>query len=353
MKHKKLTIGLSLLLLSLSCTSTAYSIWQFVEKGGLVVEKNNIPLYMDDIFENYDFRVKDYTGDSEFQLLGGFNSNFYYHDGASSQDELHNRPNPVFKTYESGGTTTYYLESLFISEPDAFIYVPYPKVFASDESDKDYFHVSLPRGCFTIAGENHLNETVTLEIASSSDIYLENVKDADVKVVSGDIPNAETQFLKFKHPGCFDLSFTVSGTGNNPTYTVSCSPVFPEFSCSPVFPESSNNSYFIDIFDQDLTEYYSQTIKGENGEGVMCINHSTPSNANLLYSTTIAYDDIYTSSGVTTLSNVSFFDLESTTNVSFSDILKKYDVFDHVTKQQVTEDSKIYKNYVFYIQAKA
>lgn len=343
MKHKKLTIGLSLLLLSLSCTSTAYSIWQFVEKGGLVVEKNNFPLYMDDIFENYDFRVKDYTGNSEFQLLGGFNSNFYYHDGASSQDELHSRPNPVFKTYESEGTTTYYLESLFISEPDAFIYVPYPKVFASDKSDKDYFHVSLPRGCFTIAGENHLNETVTLEIASSSDIYLENVKDADVKVVSGDIPNAATKFLKFKYPGCFDLSFTVSNTGNNPTYTVSC---------SPVFPESSNNSYFIEIFDQDLTEYYSQQIKGENGGEVMCINHSTPSNANPLYSTTIAYDDIYTSSGVKTLSDVSFFDLKST-NVSFSDILKKYDVFDHVTKQQVTEDSEIYKNYVFYVQEKS
>ncbi len=342
MKHKKLTIGLSLLLLSLSCTSTAYSIWQFVEKGGLVVEKNNFPLYMDDIFENYDFRVKDYTGDSEFQLLGGFNSNFYYRDGTSSQDELHSRPNPVFKTDESGGTTTYYLESLFISEPDAFIYVPYPKVFASDESDKDYFHVSLPRGCFTIAGENHLNETVTLEIASGSDIYLENVKDSDVKVVSGDIPNANTKFLKFKYPGCFDLSFTVSGTGNNPTYIVSC---------SPVFPESSNDSYFIEIFDQDLTEYHPQTIKSENGGSVMCINHSTPSNSNLLYTTTISYDDIYTSSGVKTLSNVSFFD--STTNVSFSDILRKYDVFDHVTKQQVTEDSEIYKNYVFYVQAKS
>ncbi len=346
MKRKKLTIGLSLLLLSLSCTSTAYSIWQFVEKGGLVVEKNNFPLYMDDIFENYDFRVKDYSGDSEFQLLGGFNSNFYYHDGTSSQDELHSRPNPIFKTYDNAdGTITYKLESLFISEPDAFIYVPYPKVFASDKSDKDYFHVSLPRGCFTIAGENHLSETVTLEIASGSDIYLDNVKDSSVKVVSGDIPNADTQFLKFKYPGCFNLSFTISGTTSNPTYTVSC---------SPVFPESSNNSYFIEIFDQNLTEYYTQTIKDENGGDVICINHSTPENAHLLYSATIAYDDIYTSSGVKTLNDVSFFDeLESQTNVRFSDILKQYDVFDHVTKQQVTEDSEIYKNYVFYVQEKS
>lgn len=346
MKRKKLTIGLSLLLLSLSCTSTAYSIWQFVEKGGLVVEKNNFPLYMDDIFENYDFRVKDYTGNSDYQLLGGFNSNFYYQDGTSSQDELHSRPNPVFKTYDNAdGTITYYLESLFISEPDAFIYVPYPKVFASDENNnEDYYHVSLPRGCFTIAGENHLNETVTLEIASGSDIYLENIKSSDVKVVSGHVPNAATQFLKFKYPGCFDLSFTISGTASNPTYTVSC---------SPVFPESSNNSYFIEIFDKDLTEYCSQKIKDENGEDVMCINHSTPSYANPLYTTTIAYDDIYTSSGVKTLSNVSFFDLKSTTKVNFSDILKKYYVFDHVTKQQVTEDSEIYKNYVFYVQTKS
>lgn len=346
MKHKKLTIGLSLLLLSLSCTSTAYSIWQFVEKSGLVVEKNNFPLYMDDIFENYDFRVKDYTGNSDYQLLGGFNSNFYYQDGTSSQDELHSRPNPVFKMNNTDGTTTYNLESLFISEPDAFIYVPYPKVFASDENNnEDYYHVSLPRGCFTIAGENHLNETVTLEIASGSDIYLENIKSSDVKVVSGHVPNAATQFLKFKYPGCFDLSFTISGTASNPTYTVSC---------SPVFPESSNNSYFIEIFDQDLTEYYTQTIKDENGGDVICINHSTPSNAHLLYSATIAYDDIYTSRGVKTLNDVSFLDeLESQTNVRFSEILKKYDVFDHVTKQQVTDDSEIYKNYVFYVQAKS
>ena len=76
---------------------------------------------------------------------------------------------------------------------------------------------------------------VKLDVKTDDNGFAENVKDSDVKVVSGDIPNANTKFLKFKYPGCFDLSFTVSGTGNNPTYIVSCSPVFP----SPVFPESS------------------------------------------------------------------------------------------------------------------